>query len=96
MGEEPSKSGVAPSDTERLMEYVAGKKNMRLRGVMGVFPVGAPEEMYERLRLISDRAKERFGADILSAGMSADYETAVKHGANMIRLGSAIFGARKY
>lgn len=95
-GSEPTKSGVLPGDAESLLDYVAGKKNIRLRGVMGVFPVGAGDELYERLAEISRLAGERYGADILSAGMSGDYEKAILYGANVVRLGSAIFGKRTY
>lgn len=95
-GREPTKSGVFPEDAYSFMHYVTSKPNLNLRGVMGVFPVGADEALYEELRKISDFAKENYGADILSAGMSNDYETAIKHGSNMVRIGSALFGKRNY
>ena len=96
-GEEASKSGVMPEKAEALAAYVAAKKNVRLRGVMGVFPIGAADELYEKLygiyRKIADTYPE---ADVLSAGMSGDYLKAIAHGANLVRIGSAIFGKRIY
>ena len=96
VGREQSKSGVFPENAPELLRYVAQKPNLNLRGVMGVFPIGASEELYEELKRISDFAKEEYGADILSAGMSNDYEMAIKHGSNMVRIGSALFGKRNY
>lgn len=96
VGREQSKSGVFPEDAPELLRYVAQKPNLNLRGVMGVFPIGASEELYEELKSISDFAKVEYGADILSAGMSNDYEMAIKHGSNMVRIGSALFGKRNY
>ncbi len=96
IGGEESKSGVNPNEALKLMEYVATKPHINLRGVMSVFPVNADEELYERLSRFGQKAKEKYGADIISAGMSGDYERAIKHGANTVRLGSAIFGKRIY
>ena len=96
IGREPSKSGVPPERAEEFMAYVAGKTHLRLRGVMSVFPVNAPDVAYESLAAFGKTAAEKYGAEIISAGMSGDYEKAVRYGANMVRLGSAIFGKRIY
>ncbi len=96
VGEEQSKSGVLPADAQALMEYVSAKPNLCLKGVMGVFPVGAPDELYDKLARIGAIAKEKYGASVISAGMSGDYQTAIRHGANLIRPGSIIFGKRIY
>lgn len=95
-GREPSKSGVLPENAEALMEYAAGKKHIKLCGVMGVFPVGADERLYDELYTLGEKCERRYGGGIISAGMSNDYLTAIRHGANMVRLGSAIFGPRQY
>ena len=95
-GREESKSGIMPEDALEFMKYVVSKPNLVLKGVMGVFPINAPDELYEQLKQISDQAKELYGADILSAGMSNDYLKAIRFGSNMVRIGSAIFGKREY
>ena len=95
-GREESKSGVMPENALEFMEYVASKPNLSLKGVMGVFPIDAPDELYIELKSISDKAKQLYGADILSAGMSNDYLKAIRYGSNMVRIGSAIFGKREY
>ena len=93
VGGEESKSGISPAGLDGLYDYCAGKAHIRVRGLMSVLPVGAPEELYERLYSLYSRKKA--GAfDTLSAGMSGDYLTAIKHGANLVRLGSIIFGKR--
>lgn len=96
VGGEISKSGVSPDKALNLMAYVAAKKHIRLKGVMSVLPEGAPDELYMRLADFSGIASKQYGADIISMGMSGDYEKAVRFGANMIRPGSAIFGKRIY
>lgn len=96
-GGEASKSGVAFDCAEELASYVASKNNVRLRGVMGVFPIGAPDELYEKLYDVFKKIRQTHpNADILSAGMSGDYLKAIEHGANLVRVGSAIFGKRIY
>ncbi len=95
-GEEESKSGVMPDKVFELMEYVKSKPNLSLKGVMGVFPVGADDILYQKLQEIFIEAKKRYGVTILSSGMSGDYEKAVKYGSTMVRIGSGIFGQRNY
>lgn len=93
VGREESKSGISPDELDALYDYCLGYAHIRVRGLMSVLPIGAPEKMYERLCELYLRKKG--GAfDTLSAGMSGDYLTAIKHGANLVRLGSAIFGKR--
>lgn len=96
VGGEESKSGVSPDEAENLMDYIAKKHHLNLRGVMSVLPKDAPDDNYKRLYELFTIAKNRFGADILSAGMSKDYEKAIAFGANLIRPGTAIFGERNY
>ncbi|MDE5991806.1 MAG: alanine racemase, partial [Oscillospiraceae bacterium] len=70
-----------------------------VKGLMSIPPIGKSEESFERLRRIFDDLKsahyENTEMDILSAGMSADYVSAVKYGSNIVRIGSGIFGSRK-
>jgi pyridoxal phosphate enzyme (YggS family) len=99
---EASKSGVSPDEVEALAEAVARLPNLRLRGLMAIpepaddfaaqrAPFAATRELFERLR-------EKFGPDFdtLSMGMSADMRAAILEGATIVRVGSAIFGARTY
>ena len=93
MGGEQSKSGVSADGLDALYDYAAEKKNLRIRGLMSVLPIGADERLYERLYKLYEKKKGGV-FDTLSAGMSGDYPIAIKHGANLIRPGSVIFGKR--
>jgi hypothetical protein len=92
---EASKSGVAPRDVLPLCEKVAGLKNLRLRGLMAIPEPGAPRERYREMKALFDALQERFGLDTLSMGMSDDMDLAIAEGATMVRIGTAIFGARE-
>ena len=96
---EASKSGVAPAELAELAQRVAALPNLRLRGLMAIpEPQSEPalqraafaqlRELYEQLRA------EGLSLDTLSMGMSADLRAAVVEGATIVRVGSAIFGAR--
>jgi pyridoxal phosphate enzyme (YggS family) len=94
VAEEPSKSGFAPDAVERALETIAGLSHLRVRGLMAIPPiVERPEDArpwFQALR----RLAERHGLPQLSMGMSADFEVAIEEGATMVRVGTAIFGAR--
>lgn len=98
---EASKSGVNPDDLEALATEVAGLPNLRLRGLMAIPApakgLDAQRRPLAELRRLKERLVERQPAlelDTLSMGMSADLEAAVLEGATLVRLGTAIFGAR--
>lgn len=99
IGGEESKSGVLPDRLDGLLGGVSELKNIRVKGLMSIPPIGKSEESFERLRRIFYDLKsaryENTEMDILSAGMSADYVSAVKYGSNIVRIGSGIFGSRK-
>lgn len=95
-GSEASKGGVSYDEVEGLCECIQGLPHLKLRGLMGVFPIGADESAYARLGASYDLLKDKFAFDCLSAGMSADYMIAIKYGANIIRPGSCLFGQRNY
>ncbi len=95
-GEEENKGGVLLADLKNMLSYVKGKENLELCGIMSVFPIGAEESLYEKVKQAYDEYKQEYNLSILSMGMSNDYITAVKHGATEVRLGSALFGARDY
>lgn len=100
IGGEESKSGVAESGLMELAEQAAELKNLRIRGLMAIPPIGAEEALYEEMRKLYEQLKEKAlpnaQIDTLSMGMSGDYETAVKYGSNLIRIGTGLFGARDY
>ena len=97
---EASKFGVAPERAAELAEQVAALAGVELKGLMTVgAPVARPEEArpgFARLRELRDEIARRLGQPLteLSMGMSGDYEVAVEEGATMVRVGSALFGAR--
>lgn len=95
-GDEQSKGGVSYDEADELCAAVKTMPHLKLRGIMGVFPIGAPEQAYSKLGEKYLAIKDKYGLDVLSAGMSADYMTAIKYGANMVRLGSCLFGQRNY
>ncbi len=97
IGGEESKSGCAPSGLSALASEVSGMPHLRLKGLMSVLPVAAPDEMYAGMKTLFDELREKYpSAEYLSMGMSGDYEKAVACGANMIRPGSLLFGERHY
>lgn len=99
MGREESKSGFYPEEAMEAISKIKEYENIRIRGIMAVMPIAHDEkliELYTQLREIF--TKVRGGdIDILSAGMTNDYELAIEYaGANMVRIGRAIFGERCY
>lgn len=102
VGGEESKSGVAPGDVKALAKRAMELPHVRLRGLMAIPPVAGPEgnrqffhEMHQLFvdirREIADNESE---IDCLSMGMSGDYTDAVREGATLVRVGTALFGAR--
>jgi PLP dependent protein len=96
---EASKSGVMPNDAAALIDAVAVLPNMQLRGVMGMpepdVGVEKARAQFEQLRAIFDAARRKHSMiDTLSMGMSDDLEIAVACGSTMVRVGTALFGAR--
>lgn len=96
---ETSKSGVAPEDALILARSVARLPRLALRGLMGIAEPTEDQDrqraQFRKLRGIYDRlVGEGVVLDTLSMGMSADLEAAIAEGATMVRVGSALFGAR--
>lgn len=101
IGSEPQKGGVAPCELRELLKRVSDMPHVCVKGIMCIPPAAGGEET----RVYFRRMKELFedikasgipGVDmeLLSMGMSGDYPSAIAEGANMVRVGSAIFGAR--
>ncbi len=98
IGSELSKSGVLPEELDELVEKISEMPAVNLRGLMTIPPVGSKEDVFEKMHGIFLEKKAKLGDsfDTLSMGMSGDYELAVKHGSTLVRLGTALYGARKY
>jgi hypothetical protein len=90
-GEEAQKSGVAPAEADALIALCRDECGLPVKGLMCVPPVD--EEPSLHFALLAAIAK-RNGLPELSMGMTADFEIAVRFGATLVRVGSAIFGAR--
>ncbi|MDI3524220.1 YggS family pyridoxal phosphate-dependent enzyme [Kosmotoga sp.] len=102
-GREEQKAGVLPEDVFRLVEEISKLENIRIEGLMTMGPVvDAPEELRPYFSLTSELfenlSREKLpGVEMkwLSMGMSDSYKIAIEEGANMIRLGTILFGPRK-
>ena len=98
---EPQKSGVLLEDLDALIKFVDAAKNLRLRGLMMIAPnlpdVEDCRPLFRQMRTLFDELKSaRTAFDFLSMGMTHDYKIAVEEGANVVRIGTAIFGERLY
>ena len=104
IGGEESKGGFAPDEILPLVEEFSNFPNLRLRGLMAIPPIcqipgGNNKFFQEMCRLsvdITAKKSDNVSVDILSMGMSDDYADAIACGSTMIRVGTAIFGARNY
>ena len=101
IGCEESKSGYPLQEAWAAYERIRGTQGLRVRGFMAMLPLAGSEEelaaLVKEMRALFERAKAQ-DEDIrwLSMGMSGDWKLCLRHGANMIRLGTAIFGERRY
>jgi len=103
-GEEEQKSGVLPPDAERLIREISGLKNIKVMGLMTMGPrFGNPEDSrpcFIKTRKIFDRIKKLGLANVemryLSMGMTNSYKVAIEEGANIVRIGTKLFGERSY
>ncbi len=103
IGGEDAKSGFAPETVADAAESAAELRHVRLRGLMCIPPVAEEEHgsipYFEKVRALYVDINEKLyhnRLDMLSMGMSGDYEDAVRCGATIVRVGTAIFGARAY
>ena len=102
IGGEESKSGIAPEELPALVKQAAACPHVRLRGLMTIPPVAGPDgnrpffakmrQLFVDIRSQMDDNKTSFTC--LSMGMSGDYENAVREGATLVRVGTALFGPR--
>jgi pyridoxal phosphate enzyme (YggS family) len=104
IGREENKSGVLPEALPELLDEIKDIPAIKVRGLMAIPPIceNAQEncKFFDNMRHIfldiGSKNIDNISMDILSMGMSDDYEEAIRCGANMIRVGSALFGARYY
>jgi hypothetical protein len=101
ISDEASKSGVAPEELPALARQVQALPRLRLRGLMAIpAPTADPDRQRQAFRhlrqLLEQLNAQGFQLDTLSMGMSDDLEAAIAEGATLVRVGSAIFGARNY
>lgn len=100
VGGESSKSGVAPEALTELLLSVGQLSNVHVRGLMTIPPATGDEKFLAQMQQlyldISSKKMDNIDMEILSMGMSGDYAAAVRYGSTLVRIGSALFGARKY
>ena len=103
---EESKSGIKPEELDGLLKFAGELTRVKVRGLMTIIPESDDKEenaaWFTQMKRLYDKTAERAGEyknvtmEYLSMGMSGDFETAIECGSNMVRVGSAIFGARNY
>ena len=102
IGEEETKSGISVQSATEFCGEVSELKNVRLRGLMCIPPPGCSESVFASMRELFEKIRsdqqnrDNVRFDTLSMGMSGDYMAAAKHGATIVRIGSALFGYRRY
>lgn len=104
IGKEESKSGIYLEQLSDSLYEIAELPNIKIKGLMTIPPVCETQDeargYFAQLRQsfidIKDKNIDNIDMEILSMGMSGDFEAAIAEGSNIVRVGSAIFGARKY
>lgn len=97
---EESKSGVAMNEAMQLAAELSRLPGLKLRGLMSIPAPAADEDeqraAFAKMRVLLEQMNEQgLGLDTLSMGMSHDFPAAIKEGATIVRIGTAIFGARR-
>ena len=100
---EETKSGITETDAVELIEQISGLENLRVKGLMTMPPFfDAPEQarpFFHQLARLRDRIVERnipgVSMQVLSMGMTGEFEVAIQEGATLVRIGTAIFGSRQ-
>jgi pyridoxal phosphate enzyme (YggS family) len=91
-GEEPQKAGVVPAEADAFVALCRKTYDLEIEGLMCIPPADEPPGPHFALL---GKIAERNGLSRLSMGMSGDFETAIRFGATSVRVGSAVFGARR-
>lgn len=103
IGDEDSKTGLDLSLLEETIYQISEMKNIRIKGLMTIPPICEEKElnrffskMHQMFVDIGGKKIDNVSMDILSMGMSSDYESAILNGSNLVRVGTSIFGQRIY
>ncbi|QIW14883.1 YggS family pyridoxal phosphate enzyme [Pasteurellaceae bacterium RH1A] len=101
ISDEASKSGIAPEEMLALAQEIAHLPCLKLRGLMAIpqpeTDIEAQKVSLRKMKNLFEQLQAQFeGVDTLSMGMSDDMEAAIECGSTMVRIGTAIFGARNY
>ncbi len=94
LADEKSKTGLSKEEALALIPQLKAFDKIDLKGLMTISPVDHFKELFSLLKAINQRYLYPRPLTELSMGMSGDFETAIKEGATMVRIGSAIFGER--
>lgn len=101
---EESKFGVAKDEVKPLLDAIKNLKNIRVKGLMTIAPFVEDaednreyfKEMYKLFIDMRQENTDNISMEVLSMGMTGDYQVAIEEGATMVRVGTGIFGARNY
>lgn len=104
IGKEESKSGIYLENLEELLLKIASLSSIKIKGLMTIPPICENESevhkyfesMHQSFIDIKEKKLDNINMDILSMGMSGDFEAAIAEGSNLVRVGSSIFGKRNY
>ncbi len=100
VADDENKGGISLDNIRDFVKQVSNLPNIKVKGLMTILPESDDEQflapLFEKARAVYDQLKPVYNFEYLSMGMSGDYKIAIKHGSNMIRVGSKIFGHRNY
>ena len=103
ISDEETKSGISPHEMLNLAKHIENLPHLRLRGLMAIPAptenIAEQESAFKKMAALFEQLKQAFPAqpiDTLSMGMTDDMPSAIKYGSTMVRIGTAIFGARDY
>lgn len=104
IGGEASKSGVSPEQLWPLLDAAAAEEHIRVKGLMAIPPVNNDDaqnrrylaQVYKLFVQAGERGYQNVAMETLSMGMSGDFENAIREGATLVRIGTAIYGERDY
>ena len=103
ISDEETKSGISPDEMLNLAKHIENLPHLRLRGLMAIPAptenIAEQESAFKKMAALFEQLKQAFPAqpiDTLSMGMTDDMPSAIKCGSTMVRIGTAIFGARDY
>ena len=101
IAKEPTKAGVVEEELERFLEQLSAMRSVHVKGLMAIPPAAHDADdnrrNFERMKTLYDRFEHVIPGHpftVLSMGMSDDFENAILEGSNMVRIGTAVFGAR--